>query len=115
MLPLLRSATRPPLRRQAGRGGGIERGIGPQAADIERGARRQRDAGGLAGRGPDEDVLDHATVIDLPEHVAGLDAAALRGDAGLDIDLRRVQQHAGAGANPSACSTAILSLAATVS
>ena len=86
--------------RQAGRGGGIERGIGPQAADIERGARRQRDAGGLAGRGPDEDVLDHATVIDLPEHVAGLDAAALRGDAGLDIDLRRVQQHAGAGGEP---------------
>ena len=87
-LPLLQRH-RPPLR--AGRARRrIERGIGPQAADIERGARRQRDAGGLAGRGPDEDVLDHATVIDLPEHVAGLDAAALRGDAGLDIDLRRV-------------------------
>ena len=50
----------------------------------------------------------------LPQHVAGLDGAARRGDAGLDIHPRRVQHDLAPGASRSGSFTATVSTAASL-
>ena len=89
--------------------------VGPQAAHIQRRAGGDLHAHGAAGSArQDRRVLHAPARRQLPQHVAGLDGAARRGDAGLDIHPRRVQHDLAPGASRSGSFTATVSTAASL-